>query len=85
MARHWPDDQISQQLAAKLSWGHIMVLLDKAANTEDLLWYARETVANGWSRAVLAFQIQSALRGRLGAAPSNFAAALPPPDSDLAN
>ncbi|MDR1265206.1 MAG: PDDEXK nuclease domain-containing protein [Propionibacteriaceae bacterium] len=84
MAKRWPDDEISQQLAAKLPWGHVMVLLDKADGIEDLLWYARETVVNGWSRAVLAFQIQSGLRGRLGAAPSNFAAALPPPDSDLA-
>ncbi|MDR2565431.1 MAG: PDDEXK nuclease domain-containing protein [Bifidobacteriaceae bacterium] len=84
MARRWPEDQISQQLAAKLPWGQIMVLLDKAHDAEDLRWYAREAVANGWSRAVLAFQLKSGLRERLGAAPSNFAAALPPPDSDLA-
>lgn len=84
MARRWPEGEIFQQLAGKLPWGHIMSLLDKTDSHEDLMWYARETVANGWSRAVLAFQIKSGLRERLGAAPSNFAAALPPPDSDLA-
>jgi hypothetical protein len=35
-------------------------------------------------RSVLTHQIASGLRGRIGAAPSNFAASLPAPDSDLA-
>ena len=40
--------------------------------------------ASGWSRAVLLNQIKSQLHTRLGAAPSNFRAALPATDSDLA-
>jgi len=47
-------------------------------------WYAARAVVEGWSRAVLEFGIRSGLRARVGAAPSNFTAALPPADSDLA-
>ena len=39
---------------------------------------------NGWSRDVLAHQIQTRLHERSGQAVSNFAATLPPSDSDLA-
>ncbi|MDR1187235.1 MAG: PDDEXK nuclease domain-containing protein [Bifidobacteriaceae bacterium] len=83
-AKRWPRDEISQQLVVKLPWGHIVTLLDKTDTVEDLLWYAQGSVENGWSRAVLAFQITSGLKQRLGAPPSNFADALTPPDSDLA-
>jgi len=41
-------------------------------------------VADRWSRNVLEHQITSRLHARIGAAPSNFAHTLPPPDSDLA-
>jgi predicted nuclease of restriction endonuclease-like (RecB) superfamily len=85
MAEAWADEpEFVPQVVAQMPWGHVRTLLDKLSDVEQRDWYARETVANGWSRAVLAFQIQSGLRERLGAAPSNFAATLPPPDSDLA-
>ena len=83
-ARRWPADPISLQLAGKLPWGHIWRLLDKTHTTEELLWYAAQTVENGWSRDVLTFQIQTGLSERLGSAPSNFSERLAPPDSDLA-
>jgi predicted nuclease of restriction endonuclease-like (RecB) superfamily len=77
-------DEISQQVAEKLPWGHIMMLLDKTKESDDLLWYAQKTVTEGWSRAVLNYQITSRLHQRLGAASSNFPHTLTPPDSDLA-
>ncbi|QAY64722.1 DUF1016 family protein [Xylanimonas allomyrinae] len=83
-AKRWPSDDISQQLAEQLPWGHIMALLDKTDDTDELTWYAREAVAGGWSRDVLRFQITNDLRARAGAAPSNFTATLAPADSDLA-
>jgi predicted nuclease of restriction endonuclease-like (RecB) superfamily len=39
---------------------------------------------HGWSRTILELQIESNLYGRQGQAVSNFAATLPPPQSDLA-
>jgi len=83
-AKRWPSDVFSQQVAEKLPWGHLMALMDKTDSADDMLWYAQEAVENGWSRDVLTLQIQSGLRQRLGSAPSNFAEALPPSDSDLA-
>ncbi|MDR1213694.1 MAG: PDDEXK nuclease domain-containing protein [Propionibacteriaceae bacterium] len=84
MARRWPEGEIFQQLAGKLPWGHIMALLDKTDDTDDLVWYAQQTITEGWSRAVMVYQITSDLRGRLGGAPSNFPERLPTPDSDYA-
>jgi predicted nuclease of restriction endonuclease-like (RecB) superfamily len=47
-------------------------------------FYIRETIANGWSRNVLALQIQSGLYQRQGKALTNFELTLPKPQSDLA-
>ncbi len=59
-------------------------LLDRLEDRAERDWYAARAVEDGWSRAVLEFGIRSGLRTRVGAAPSNFTAALPPVDSDLA-
>jgi len=78
------DHAILQQVAAKLPWGHIMVLVDKCSEAEMLLWYAREAIEHGWSRNILALQLASRLYDRQGKAITNFQATLPPPQSDLA-
>lgn len=83
-AEAFDDPAITQQPVAQLPWGHVTVLLDKLDTDEDRVWYAAQAVAHGWSRAVLVEQISSGLRGRIGAAPSNFPARLPAVDSDLA-
>jgi len=83
-ARRWPRDELAQQVAEQLPWGHIMLLLDKTDGADELMWYARQAVSEGWSRAVLRYQLTTGLRQRLGVAPSNFPVTLPPPDSDLA-
>ena len=87
LARLWPDRQITQQLAAKLPWGHNMVLLDKISNESDRLWYAQRAIENGWSRNVLVMQIESNLKGRSvrDDKTHNFSATLPAPQSDLAH
>lgn len=84
-ARLWPDEaSILQQPAAKLPWTHVHVLIDSLDSNEQRDWYAAKAAENGWSRAVLQFQIKSDLYGRTGAAPTNFVGQLPPSDSDLA-
>jgi len=84
-AAAWPDlAEVVPQPGAQLPWGHVRALLDRLEGRAERDWYAARAVVEGWSRAVLEFGIRSGLRARVGAAPSNFTAALPPADSDLA-
>ena len=83
-AAAWPDRRIVQQVAAQLPWFHNAVLLDKVKDPQTRLWYARRTRNEGWSRNVLALQIDGKLHEREGKAVTNFAGALPSGDSDMA-
>jgi len=80
----WKDEQIVQQVVGQIPWGHNVRLLDKLSDRKEMLWYAQETIANSWSRAVLEHQIETKLYQRQGKAITNFAATLPQPQSDLA-
>jgi predicted nuclease of restriction endonuclease-like (RecB) superfamily len=66
-----------------LPWGHVMVLLDLNEDIAIRTFYATRAVEAGWSRAVLLNQVKNGLHLRAGAAPSNFALALPPGESEL--
>jgi predicted nuclease of restriction endonuclease-like (RecB) superfamily len=59
-------------------------LIDRVKDPAARLWYARQTLAHGWSRPVLEVQIETKLHKRSGRALNNFAATLPPEQSDLA-
>ena len=59
--------------------------MDKLSSKEERIWYAQKTLENGWSRDVLALQVQSRLIERSGKSVNNFEVALPPVDSDMAN
>ncbi len=75
---------IVQQPAAQLPWMHHCMLLDKLSTTSDRLWYAAKAVEHGWSRNVLALQIESNLHKHQNKAVTNFKNTLPPAQSDLA-
>jgi predicted nuclease of restriction endonuclease-like (RecB) superfamily len=77
-------EQIVQEVLAQIPWFHNCVLLDKVKDTTERLWYAQQTIENGWSRNVLVHQIESNLYARQGKALTNFTLALPPAQSDLA-
>ena len=79
----WPDRSFVQQLAAQIPWTHNCMLLDKVSDDETRRWYIQETIRNGWSRSVLAIQIDTRLYERQGSAVNNFKATLPPADSEL--
>jgi predicted nuclease of restriction endonuclease-like (RecB) superfamily len=83
-AESWPDQAIVQQVVAQIPWGHNVRLLDRLSDRETRLWYARQTIENGWSRPVLEQQIASGLHERQGKAITNFERTLPSPQSDLA-
>lgn len=84
-AQCWPNFDLVQQVVAQIPWRTNRMLLDKLDSTESRLWYARQTIENGWSSAILELQIQSGLMERTGQSVNNFPIALPPADSDLAN
>jgi predicted nuclease of restriction endonuclease-like (RecB) superfamily len=83
LAAAWPQREIVQRVVARLPWGHNIELLDKLDDPAERKWYAHAAIEHGWSRAVLANQIMSQLHRRAGAAPSNFADALPAGESEL--
>jgi predicted nuclease of restriction endonuclease-like (RecB) superfamily len=71
------------QLAAKLPWGHHMVLLDRLKDGPSREWYLRASIEYGWSRNVLTHHISTRLREREGKALTNFSRTLPAEESDL--
>ncbi|NQY74353.1 MAG: DUF1016 domain-containing protein [Candidatus Margulisbacteria bacterium] len=97
------EDSITQQVVAQIKkgdktgipkaaflnipWGHNVAILDKKLSKEKQLWYAQQTIAEGWSRNVLVHQIESeaferqAIKGKKS---HNFHFTLPEKDSDLA-
>jgi len=83
-AQGYPEEAIVQEVLGQIPWYHNIALLEKLKSTEHRLWYARETVINGWSRNVLVLQIESNLYERQGGAITNFDRTLPAPQSDLA-
>lgn len=72
------------QPVAEIPWGHNATLIEKLEDPLQRVWYAQQTIENGWSRAVLVHQIESDLFGRQGKALTNFERTLPAPQSDLA-
>lgn len=83
-AEAWPEDEIVQQVVGQLPWGHNVRLLDLVKGPAERLWYAQAAIQHGWSRNVLALQIESGLHRREGKALTNFEKTLPKPQSDLA-
>jgi predicted nuclease of restriction endonuclease-like (RecB) superfamily len=53
---------------AQIPWGHNVRLLDMVKSPEERLWYAQQTIENGWSRNVLVLQIETGLIHRSGQA-----------------
>lgn len=75
---------ILQQLAAKIPWGHNILLMEKVKDLPTRLWYMEQTIEQGWSRDTLAAKIKGKAHERQGQAVSNFSDRLPAPQSELA-
>ena len=71
------------QPVRQIPWGHIRTLLVKVKSVDEALLYAQACVDNGWSRSVLTLQVEQRHHERIGQAASNFAKALPAPQSEL--
>lgn len=60
-----------------ISWAHHIVLIEKLKDLPTRYWYARQALAQGWSRDTLTLQIKNRAHERHGAAVTNFANTLP--------
>ena len=83
-ANAYPDPAIVQQTAAQLPWFHIVMLVTRLTDPALREWYARETIAQSWSRETLNQQIKSRLHLRQGTAVTNFAQRLPEAQAGMA-
>jgi predicted nuclease of restriction endonuclease-like (RecB) superfamily len=84
LADTWPDDEFVQQAVAQIPWFHNVVIPRKLKEPAARRFYVEHTRINGWSRAILEFQIEQRRHLCQGRAPSNFERTPPPPQSDLA-
>jgi predicted nuclease of restriction endonuclease-like (RecB) superfamily len=83
-AEAWPDEDFVQQAAARLPWFHNVAIVERVKDPEIRRFYLEGCIAHGWSRNLLAVQIDTRLHERQGRAATNFATTLPAPHSDLA-
>lgn len=85
-AETYPDIEFVQTVSAQISWSHNVAILDKVKDADQRVWYMESARKNGWSKNVLVHQIESGLyeRQALSGKVNNFAAALPPQQSELA-
>jgi predicted nuclease of restriction endonuclease-like (RecB) superfamily len=50
----------------EIPWGHNVVLVGRVNAPAERLWYAKASVEHGWSRSILALQIEGRLFARQG-------------------
>lgn len=63
--------EFAKQLVTQIPWGHNLLIASKSKNHEEALFYAKKTIENNWSHAVLTHQIEGNLFGREGKALTN--------------
>lgn len=79
--------EIGQQLVAQLAqipWGHNIQIITKCRDSNEAIYYVKNTILYNWSRNVLVHQIESKLFEREGQVLTNFSSSLPASQSDLA-
>ncbi|MCC7438654.1 MAG: DUF1016 family protein [Armatimonadetes bacterium] len=76
--------QATGSLLWMIPWAHHVILMEKIKDVATRQWYMEQTLAHGWSRNILALQINTGAHTRQGKSVNNFALLLPPPQSDLA-
>jgi predicted nuclease of restriction endonuclease-like (RecB) superfamily len=72
------------QPVAQIPWGHNRLLISKIKDVGIALFYANETIRQGWSRDQLEVQIKANYFVAHGNAVSNFSSTLPALQSQLA-
>lgn len=67
-----------------IPWRHQKVIISKAQNVEEALFYAYQTLSNGWSRSVLENQLKQQFYEHYGQGQTNFLQTLPALTADMA-
>lgn len=82
--REYPKIEIVQTVAAQIPWSHNLEIL-RVKSQEQRLWYINKTIENGWSKNILAHQIDTNLYARQieQKKVSNFSTNLPSSQSEL--
>jgi len=81
-----PDEEKVQTVSALLTWSHNKCLFDKTKTLDEYMWYAVQTIENGWSLSSLEYHIgtKTYQRQELAEKVTNYKILLPPPQSNLA-
>ena len=58
-AAAWPEREIVQRVVAQLPWRQNIALIERLGDEKTRLWYAEQTIRNGWSQPILCMQIDS--------------------------
>lgn len=78
-------DDFEQVMLYQIPWGHHIQIIDKCkGNAAKAIFFVKETLQFGWSRAVLLNFLDSGLYEAKGKAVTNFKDKLPDIQSDLA-
>jgi predicted nuclease of restriction endonuclease-like (RecB) superfamily len=83
-AAAWRNPKIVQRVVAQLPWRQNIALIERLTDKKKRLWYADQTIKNGWSQPILCMQIEKNAHKRQGKAITNFPKTMSPPDSDIA-
>ena len=80
------DEEKVQTVSALLTWSHNRHLLDATNTLDEYLWYATQTVENGWSLSSLEYHVDTKnyQRQALSDKTTNYQKLLPQPQSNLA-
>ncbi|GHU94711.1 hypothetical protein FACS1894208_06250 [Clostridia bacterium] len=80
------DEEKVQTLSAVLTWSHNKHLFDKTKTLDEYLWYAAQTIENGWSLSSLEYHVSTKTyqRQALSDKTTNYKTLLPQPQSNLA-
>ena len=76
--------QISEDVFFSVPWGHHLYIISQCKDVDRAVFYLKQTVENGWSRAVLLNYLDTNLYERQGKAVNNFNRLLANPQSELA-
>ena len=80
-----PDEIKVQTVSALLTWSHNTHLFDKAKTLDEYLWYATQTIENGWSLSSLEYHVETNTYQRQVTEnkAANYKIKLPQPQSNL--
>lgn len=85
--RYSEADTKLRQLVAVLPWGHNLLLVNKVKEDAEVVFYASETLAKGWSRDLLlnAIKMNSFSQAQKQLKANNFGKTLPETHAEYAN